>query len=552
MRKTHFYISLIALSCCFLHSATAQNKSIILGRPTDTSITVSVFFDQNMQYYIEYGTRSGSYSKTTSTYTNKANTPDKIDLRGLTANTQYFYRVQYRLVGASSYTVTPEYRFRTQRAQGTTFSFIVEADEHLYDKKGVRSLYQIALANEAKDSADFMLSLGDTFGDDHTPDLTTSADMDALHKDYLQYLGQVCHSMPFYFCLGNHEGETGYYLKQNPPNNIAVYGTLWRKFYYANPYPNGFYSGNMTTEGYGMGQPENYYAWTWGDALFVVLDVYRDCSVNDKPQNWDWTLGKTQYDWFKKALETSKAKHKFVFAHHTRGQGRGGVVTAKGCEWGGYSGTANTNYQFDTYRPGWGKPIHQLMVDNGVKIFFQGHDHLYAKEQLDGVVYQEVPMPSDSTYKIGVTDNGDAYTDVILDGSGHLKVTVSPSCVKVDFVRAYLPKDTLGTHKNREIAYSYTVGTCSSTATDDISSKNSFFIYPNPAKEVLTVQAPISTPYNRRIDLVNLQGQVVQNQVLEQENTACQFDLKNITAGIYFVRWQDENRVHTQKVAVMK
>jgi hypothetical protein len=55
-----------------------------------------------------------------------------------------------------------------------------------------------------------MLSLGDTFGDDHTPLETTSEDMRLLHLDYRQYLGQVCHSMPFLFCLGNYEGESGY------------------------------------------------------------------------------------------------------------------------------------------------------------------------------------------------------------------------------------------------------------------------------------------------------------------------------------------------------
>ena len=41
-------------------SADAQAYSIILGRPTDTSITASVMFDNSMQYYIEYGVQSGT------------------------------------------------------------------------------------------------------------------------------------------------------------------------------------------------------------------------------------------------------------------------------------------------------------------------------------------------------------------------------------------------------------------------------------------------------------------------------------------------------------
>ncbi|MCX6250928.1 MAG: hypothetical protein NTX61_09255 [Bacteroidetes bacterium] len=43
----------------------------------------------------------------------------------------------------------------------------MEADEHLCDKKGARGLYQITLANQAKDNPDFMLTLGDNFGGDH-------------------------------------------------------------------------------------------------------------------------------------------------------------------------------------------------------------------------------------------------------------------------------------------------------------------------------------------------------------------------------------------------
>lgn len=544
---------LILFSLAFaVQSIFAQNKSIILGRPSDVAITVSILFDQKVEFYLEYGTSKGVYSARTNTISNAANQPNKVELTPLLPNTKYFYRLRHRLLGASSFVLSPEYIFQTQRAPGNSFKFVVEADEHLYDKKGVRNLYKIALDNEAKDSADFMLSLGDTFGDDHTPNTTTSADMNDLHKDYLQYLGAVCHSMPFFFCLGNHEGENGYYLKQNAPNNIAVYGTQWRKYYYANPYPNGFYSGNLTKEAYGIDQPENYYAWTWGDALFVVLDVYRDCDVNDKPQNWDWTLGKTQYDWLKTTLETSKSKYKFVFAHHTRGQGRGAVNTAKGFEWGGYGGKGT--WEFNTMRPGWAMPIHQLMVTNGVNIFFQGHDHLYAKEQLDGLVYQEVPMPSDSTYEIGVLANADAYTDVTLDGSGHIRVSVTPTCVTVDYVRAYLPKDTLnGKHRNREVAFSYTVGACAKTTpVQEINVNTAFNIFPNPAKDMLNVQAQTAFSFDQKIDLLNLQGQVLQSQILSQGSTMVQFGLQQVPAGVYVVRIPGANQVYTMKVVVSR
>jgi hypothetical protein len=542
---------LLLLLSFFSTILPAQTFTELLGRPTDNSVTISTLFNQVAKVYFEYGTAPGNYTQSTPVYTTAKDTPLVADFKPLLPNTRYYYRTVFKSLTAATYTNGAEHTFYTQRAPGSTFRFLVEADEHLYDKKGIRNMYNVTLQNQAKDSADFLLSLGDIFGDDHTPTTTTSADMDALHKDYLQYLGKVCHSMPFYSCLGNHEGESGYYLLQTPPNNIAVYGTLWRKFYYPNPSPNGFYSGNMVEEPYGIGLPENYYAWTWGDALFVVLDVYRECAVNEKPQKWDWTLGQTQYNWLKQTLETSQAKYKFVFCHHTRGQGRGGTATATGFEWGGYD---NGTYKFDTFRPGWGMPIHQLMVANGVNIFFQGHDHLFAKESLDGLVYQEVPMPADSTYQIGVLANADAYTDVTLDGTGHMRVTVTPTCVTVDYIRAYLPADTVGgVHHNREVAYSYTVGPCATaTEHDQLKNEQIFTVSPNPAQDILVVQSKDAAAYDRRIELVNLQGQVVRTQVLEQGNTVCKIDLQQVTSSIYIVRSPDANHSAAIKVSVIR
>lgn len=533
---------LITLALCLIfHKTTAQTFNEILGRPTDQSMTISALFSQVVEVKFELGTTPDQFPVSTPLFTSLPETPVVTDLQPLQPNTRYYYRTVYRKAGATNFTFGPTRNFHTQRAPGERFTFTLEADEHLYDKKGIESLYQICLANQARDSADFMLSLGDTFGDDHTPLETTSEDMRKLHLDYRQYLGQLCHSSPFLFCLGNHEGESGYWLDQTPPNNIAVYGTNWRKFYYPNPYPNEFYSGNSTQEDYGIGYPENYYAFTWGDALFVILDVYRDCDVDEKPKNWDWTLGETQYQWLKTTLETSTSKHKFVFAHHNRGQGRGGIVPALGCEWGGYGNNGNGAWEFDQMRPGWAMPIHQLMVANGVNIFFQGHDHLYAWEQMDGLVYLEVPMPSDTSYEIGVLANADAYTDLTLDGSGHLRVTVDATCVTVDYVAAYLPQDTLGTHKNREIRHSFQVGPCAtSTEENGLTLDHLYFeVYPNPASDKLTIQAKNAVTTDRRINVFHVQGSLVWSGVMAAGTEVAEVDVMGWASGIYLVRFSD-------------
>ncbi len=527
-KKTTSLIVLLFLTLCKFVDGQSYNE--ILGRPTDSAITMSILFDQQAEVYWKYGTTSGVYSVTTNTYIASADTTLMVDFSNLMPDTKYYYRTKYRLNGSSgAFNTGSEHSFHTQRALGSTFTFTIEADEHLCDIKGVRSLFQVCLENQALDQPDFMLSLGDNFGNDHNPTTITSNQLDSLHKMYRPFFGSICHSIPLYLCLGNHEGENNYYLSQTPPENMAVYATLWRKFYYPNPHPDSFYTGNLAVEPYGIGNPENYYAWNWGNALFVVMDVYRNqCDTSPKPKKWNWSLGFTQYTWLKNTLENSNAQYKFVFAHHTRGEGRGGVTTAPFYEWGGYEANGST-WGFNTNRPGWAKPIHQLFVDNGVNVFFQGHDHLFAHEELDGVIYQELPMAADSTYKIGMLANANAYVSDTLDGSGHLRVKVSPDCVTVDYIRAYLAADTVsGIHHNREVAFSYSFGNCPTTGLDETDDNVSAKIFPNPASNRITIDLSDENG-NLQVNLLNILGQrLVQTQSTE-------LNVSSFPNGIYFL-----------------
>lgn len=532
-RPVRFFILILTLLTST--GTFAQTHSIVLGRPTDVSVTASILFDQAVDCYLEYGTVPGTYTNTVPTFSNTPNFPDEVDMHNLMPDTRYFYRMQYRLSGGTVFTPTPEYSFHTQRAQGSNFTFTVEADEHLYDKKGVQNMYRVTLGNEANDHPDFMISLGDIFGDDHTPSTTTMSDMDSLHLAYRPFLGELCHSVPFYVCLGNHEGESDYFLGSNPPNNIGVYGTLARKKYYPNPYPNTFYSGDTVMENFGMDLPENYYAWTWGDALFVVLDVYRtECrdTLVEKPAGWNWTLGDKQYHWLLNTLQQSTATYKFVFAHHLRGQGRGAAVMAPLYEWGGLQSIGG-NYTFTNNRPGWPMSIHEMFVNYGVNVFFQGHDHLFAREEVDHVTYQEVPMAADSTYQIGMLANASAYTADTLDGTGHLRVNVSPNCVQVDYVRAYLPADTNATRHNGEVAFSYTLGSCAANGIAALNTVKDLQVYPNPASGTLSLKVPEGIP-SYRITLVNLLGEEVLHSAVNV------LDVSSLPAGMFIVNLQWE------------
>ena len=169
-----------------------------------------------------------------------------------------------------------------------------------------------------------------------------------------------------------------------------------------------------------------------------MIDPY--AYTTPKPSDaWGFTLGKTQYDWFRSTLENSKAKYKFVFSHQLVGgdkEGRGGSERVNLAEMGGQN--ADSTYGFDTQRPGWGKPIHQIMVENGVQIFFHGHDHLYVEQPKDGIVYMEVPQPSLPQYTNTTTAAGYGYvTGTILPCSGHINVTVTNDSAKVDYIGGY-------------------------------------------------------------------------------------------------------------------
>jgi hypothetical protein len=168
---------------------------------------------------------------------------------------------------------------------------------------------------------------------------------------------------------------------------------------------------------------------------------------------WDVTHGDAQYQWLKATLEHSRAKYKFVFAHHVMGTGRGGVELAKLWEWGGED-SKGVNL-FAANRPRWASPIHPLMASNGVTIFFQGHDHVWARQKVDGVTYQTLSVPADPNYGPGFAS---AYlSGDVLPSTGYTRVSVAPGGVTVEYVRTYLPADEGPGRVNGSVAFRYTL-----------------------------------------------------------------------------------------------
>ncbi|MBN2448133.1 MAG: metallophosphoesterase [Phycisphaerae bacterium] len=447
----------------------------LLGRPTNQSVTFNAFSLLPTETYVAYGAAPSELTQQTEIVSTPGGTPIETVIDGLHPDTRCYYQLRFRSPGQTAFQCGQVRTFHTQRPPGSSFVFGLQADSHLHELRGFDDadglrLYGQTLANLAVDQPDFLIDMGDTFFCEAYVGRDVLDYEEAVLRVLAQrpYLDRVCHSAPFFLVLGNHEGEQGW-RRDGTPDNVAIWATNARKAIYPLPEPDGFYSGNSTVDDY-VGLREDYYAWEWGDALFVVIDPFwntminphGDCHNPGSGNNWDWTLGQTQYNWLCQVLADSDATFKMVFTHHVTGgtntYGRGGIEAAshalggKGSyEWGGEN--LDGTYAFDDKRPGWGLPIHDVMVANGVKIFFHGHDHVFVKQVLAGIVYQECPQPSDAAYSMGLYGEGGYVYGDALSNTGHLRVTVEPTQVTVDYVRAYLP----GEGPNGEVAYSYTV-----------------------------------------------------------------------------------------------
>ncbi len=490
----------------------------LLGRPTDTSMTIKIVPDANISYYYEYGTTSGVYTEETATEAATAGQPVEVDITGLSPSTHYYYRMQYTSDGGATWTTRAERSFWTQRSVGSSFTFDITTDGHVNIQLGNASNWQSTLNGVASDHPDFLIDLGDTVAmDNGSTSVGTPAAAEGVYKDTLPYLNLVSGSSPIYLVAGNHEQQEAWH--GTSAGDLPIMGKNAEKKFFLNPVPNSFYGGDSRTlpDLSGDHLVQDYYSWSWGDALFVTISPFwttttkpytttvggGETDTTGSGDRWDWTLGSDQFNWLKSTLANSDAKYKFVFAHMIVGgngmtspvnqvnYSHGGVDSANFVEWGGYN-VDGTTYAWSSNRNTgvWGsQPIRQMMEANGVSAFFHGHDHQMAYETANGIVYQACPSAS-FTGGFGNYTTGKTFTvrdpvkgnstgkTVYADstqGPGHLRVTVGPDKATVDFVRY---------NQTTTAAYSYDIipegeppantvtvdGAASSTSADDVSS----------------------------------------------------------------------------------
>jgi UDP-2,3-diacylglucosamine pyrophosphatase LpxH len=442
-----------------------------VARITDTSALIHCISLLSLDFYVEYkAARTYRWHATPLLTDTTPAEPIEVTLGELSPATEYRYRIVYRKAGSNAFSRGQVHSFRTQRAEGEEFTFTIETDTHVrYSEETLawtESTAQLQLKDLSwdtieSDNADFHINLGDWFEGRAGHCINEAT---AVH-DYIKtkaYQGTRC--WPAYFALGNHEGENptqdkfyanarGARMKVLPNPDASV------SSFYKNPNPY-----------------ESYYAWEWGDALFIVLDPYSYCTSDPDEDPWNWTLGKTQYDWLYDTLSGSQKKWKFVFLHQltggkreVRNYGRGGIEYAKykvmqnaTYEWGGED--EKGDYLWSEKRPGWGHgAIHDMLVSEGVTAVFHGHDHGFAHQVLDDIHYIECPVISgigmfQLLYDSGFLEAADYENGVIMGNNGYIRVTVNPEKVLLEYVGTIREVDEKKQgYKNGTIRYAATL-----------------------------------------------------------------------------------------------
>lgn len=307
----------------------------------------------------------------------------------------------------------------TQRAPGAQFSFAMISDTHIgvnldYSNQGDAAVTAQISAELLAGNPDFMIHLGDIldyhqFGFNVPPSDAILARW--AYQNYRGAMGNTIGQLAHFSALGNWDGENGDFTTE-----AIARSRDQRMLYLPNASPDTYPQG---------GSPgQDYYAFTWGDATFVVLNVmtytptaHLLTGVNEYPD--DWTLGAVQLAWLEKTLSEATTKWKFTFIHHTVGGAGPNLANAAYGRGGGQAAYVGEQ-----------AVIHQMLLDHGVQIFFYGHDHVFVDMTVDGVHYSD-PGSAGAPWKFDSSETG--YTEYWTE-SGWSRVNVTPDEVHVEFL----------------------------------------------------------------------------------------------------------------------
>jgi hypothetical protein len=270
--------------------------------------------------------------------------------------------------------------------------------------------------NVRQDRPEFVLALGDNVAwpTSRNQPQTSEAGAIRAYTMYRRHMAPLTMSCPHFGLIGNWEGETGKF----PAEVIDRVGDVRRRFL-PNPV--------QATYPEGGSEGQDYYAFGWGPALFVVLNVQSYTAPSgDQPSPRDdvtvvedWTLGTRQFEWLERTITASDHPFKFICIHHVVGGNAANQVETLYGRGGGRAAKVGEQAR-----------VHQLMLDTGVQVFFHGHDHVFVDQVVDGIHYA-MPGSCGAPWRFGreITGYGRFWTD-----AGHARLNVRPDRATVTYI----------------------------------------------------------------------------------------------------------------------
>ncbi len=379
----------------------------------------------------------------------------EIVIHGLSASSSFFWSLTLEEAepgprrGAAVHRVQESGRFTTVRDPGQSFHFALVSDMHFFldslrpslpldmlesegmllygldslewfrsSRDTIRHEFSLVAANVCRDEPDFVIGLGDHF-DLHTlgfnPAFSNMALAEQAHRETRDLLAEhLADAGALYQVLGNWEGESG----DHDPEQRA-FARQARQRYQVNPRPG--------TPGCAGSEHEDYYRFSWGDGLFVVLNVrgYTSTShlLGGEPTNpggpTDFTLGDAQFEFLEESLRLSDPRYKFLCIHHVVGGNGGDRANSSYGRGGGRAASVGEQAR-----------IHELMKQHGVQALFYGHDHVFTDIVVDGIHYA-LPGTTSAPWRFDEQDTG---YETFWKTSGHGRVEVTPELATVEFV----------------------------------------------------------------------------------------------------------------------
>lgn len=343
-------------------SATPTYVRTAFATKAMTGINIAWTSFSDPEATVEYGIKPGVYdlkaTGKTDTIDETLGTTSEVELRGLQPATTYYYRV-----GGDKGGFSDEYSFTTgpvehQECGSLRFVYVGDSrSEKIFSGQGPAPLWSNVLQDVEPYKPAFLI---------HGGDYIYSGKESDLWVDYLKKTAPFSSRFPMMCSIGNHDDGPG-------EGDTANYNRI-----FSLPRSDKAMGGNDT---------EDYYYFTYGNAIFISLSTATFSGGTPK--------FKEQADWMDKVLTANPKRWKFVYLHHP-------IYTLKLLSIIKIGHPSNEVGQNEAFVP--------IFNKHHVDVVFQSHNHFYERwvpsACSQGGSEFVCPTPSTDTGTVYITSGG--------------------------------------------------------------------------------------------------------------------------------------------------